>query len=356
MSKIPSALRLLVLILSVTALLLPPFLAPALAEPPVKRIGYLEAGPYWVYKNIWNAFVNAMNEYDDMRCTFPQDARFSPGWDPDGTRGLPEKARELMGRKDLDLVVGMGTAAVKALLAANDGRLPILGMGMADPVAAGVVASADDSGTDNFTCRVSVDRLSSMFRAFHDVVRFKKLGIMYHDSLEGRTYTALDDAIAIASEMGFSLVIHDGLSAEESVQECRKGLEDLRQRGMDAFFVAPLNCFELDSDGLMPLLQTLMEWKIPTFSRGGSEHVKAGALMGVSTWDFDPVGTSLAEQAHAILDGAKPRSLPMRERFEPSIALNLAVAKIIDFHFPFELLVAADELLETITPPGPPAH
>ena len=103
---------------------------------------------------------------------------------------------------------------------------------MADPVAAGVVKSAQDSGVDNFTCRVEVDRWSSMFRVFYDVVRFHKMGIMFQNSQEGRVYAALGDAQAIASELGFSLVLYDGLSSAESAEECRKGLDDLRKQGM----------------------------------------------------------------------------------------------------------------------------
>ena len=323
----------------------------AQVTPQIKRIGYLEAGPFWLFDNTWSAFREGMEHYDDMRCEFPQDARFSPGWDPKQMQLLPELARQLLQRKDLDLVVGMGTAAVKALLAVNNGRLPILGMGMADPIAAGVVKSAHDSGVDNFTCRVTVDRWPSMFRVFYDVVRFHKLGIMYQDNAEGRVYAALDDARAIASELGFSLVLYNGLSSAESTEECRKGLNELHKQGMDAFFIGPLNCFDIGGDGIGPLLQTLTQWKIPTFARDGSEYVKAGALMGFSTWNFGPSGRALAKQAHEILDGALPRSLAMLDRSEPSIALNLAVAKAIGFDFPFDVLVTADELHETIAPP-----
>lgn len=328
----------------------------ASAEPPVKRIGYLEAGPFWLFDSTWSAFRDAMAKHDDMRYEFPADARFSPGWSPESMQRLPELARQLLRRKDLDMVVGMGTAAVKALLTANDGRLPILGMGMADPVAAGVVKSADDSGVDNFTCRVAVDRWSSMFRVFYDVVHFRKLGIMFQNNREGRVYAALGDAQSIASELGFSLVLYDGLSSSESVEECRRGLDDLRRQGMEAFFIGPLNCFDIGGDGVNSLLQQLTDWKIPTFARDGSEYVKAGALMGFSTWNFAPSGISLAEQAHAILNGARPRSLPMRDQSEPSIALNLAVARAIGFDFPFDILVTADELHETITRPQPGAR
>ena len=90
--------------------------SPAIANPPVKRIGYLEAGPFWLFDNTWSAFRDGMGKYDDLRCEYPADARLSPGWQPEQMRRLPELAKQLLQRKDLDLVVGMGTAAVKACL------------------------------------------------------------------------------------------------------------------------------------------------------------------------------------------------------------------------------------------------
>lgn len=326
--------------------------AVARAEVPVKRIGYLEAGPFWLFDNTWTAFQASLGRYEDFRYVFPADARISPGWEPAQMQTLADHARRLMARDDLDLVVGMGTAAVRALLNANTGRTPILGMGMADPIAAKVVASAEDSGVDNFTCPVTVDRWPSMFRVFYDVVRFRKLGIMYADTVDGRVYASLDAAEAIAEELGFSLVRYGGLSSAESPEECVKGLDALHAQGVDAFFIGPLNCFDINGKALSPLLNRLAAWKIPTFARDGSDYVKAGALMGFSTWNFAPTGEFLAAQGHAILAGARPRSLSMIDRVEPSIALNLAVAKAIGFEFPFDVLVAADELYETVTPPS----
>jgi len=266
---------------------------------------------------------------------------------------LPVVAAELMQREDLDLVVGMGTAAVKALLAANNGRTPILGMGMADPVAAGIVRDITDSGVDNFTCQVVADRWTTMFRVFHDVVRFKKLGILYQDTPDGRVYAALDDVRAVAPELGFEIAGYGGLSTAETDDECRQGLHKLREEGMDAFFIGPLNCFDWDSNDVGALLEMLNDWKIPTFARDGSDFVKAGALMGFSTWNFGPTGEFLANQAVAVLTGSTPRSVPMLDRMEPTIAINFETAAKIGFHFPLDVLVVSDEIFERTIPPAP---
>lgn len=339
-----SILRVLILVPGVIFTL---SFAPALAQdPPVKRIGYLEAGRFWLFDRTFAAFQQALADRPEVGVAYPPDAHHSPGWEPENMARLPELAEKLMRRGDLDLVVGMGTAAVKALLAQNNGHTPILGMGMADPVAAGVVRGVVDSGVDNFTCQVIADRWTSMFRVFNDVVRFRKLGILYQNTPEGRVYAALDDARSVASELGFDVLAFGRLSSAETDDECRQGLARLREEGMDAFFIGPLNCFDRETNDVGALLQLLNDWKIPTFARDGSEFVAAGALMGFSTWNFGPTGQFLANQAVAVLNGAKPRSVPMLDRVEPTIAINLETAVRIGFPFPLDVLVVADEIFE----------
>lgn len=233
-------LRILLLLLCLFVTL-PLASAPA-QDTPLKRIGYLEAGRFWLFDRTFDAFQQALAGHPGIRVAYPADAHFSPGWEPENMARLPELADNLMQRDDLDLVVGMGTAAVKALLARNNGHTPILGMGMADPVAAGVVRSVTDSGADNFTCHVVADRWATMFRVFHDVVHFRKLGVLYQDTPEGRVYSALNDAQSVASELGFEVVPYGRLSSAETDDECRQGLAWLRDKGMDAFFIGPLNC------------------------------------------------------------------------------------------------------------------
>ncbi len=318
---------------------------------PVKRIAYLEAGPFWLYDRTWKAFRTALGTRSVLRCVYPEDAHVSPGWDTDGMRRLPEAAARLMARDDIDLVVGMGTAAVRALLAANNGRTPILGMGMSDPIAAGVVRNERDSGTANFTCRIVKDRWTTMYRVFHDIVRFHTLGVMYQDSQDGRVYATLDEARAVSAELGFRLVEYGKLSSAETVEECLAGLDALKAQGMDAFFIGPLNCFDWQASDVNRLMEKLNAWQVPTFARDGSDYVKGGALLGFSTWNFAPTGEFLARQAHAMLLGAPAETIAMVDRAESSIALNLATAKRIGFAFPLDVLVVADELFESVTLP-----
>lgn len=88
--------------------------SPSLASPPVKRIGYLEAGPFWLFDNTWNAFRDGMGKYDDLRYGHPgrcpPEPRLATRADapPAGT-GKTAFCK----RKDLDLCGGHGHGSRK---------------------------------------------------------------------------------------------------------------------------------------------------------------------------------------------------------------------------------------------------
>ena len=168
------------------------------------RIGYLEAGPYWIYEATFKAFKKSLQEkgWGD-RVEFPGDAHFSPGWGDEHVAEYKERARELMEREDIDFIVSMGTAATTAILKVNNGKKPILAMGVADPITSGFIKNIHDSGIDNFTIRVVPNRWKIMFEIFYDVVHFKKLGIMYVNTESGRAYGNVKDAREVAKEKGF---------------------------------------------------------------------------------------------------------------------------------------------------------
>ncbi|HSM73359.1 MAG TPA: hypothetical protein VK852_01935, partial [Desulfobacterales bacterium] len=214
---------------------------PAAPAERVYRVGYLEGGVYWTYSQTLAALRLELRQRGwGPRIAYPGDAHFSPGWEAEQEAELARCARDLMARGDLDLILAAGSAATAALLAANNGRTPIVAMAVADPVRSGFVVSETDSGIDNFTVRIVPGRYRRMFEIFHAEVGFEKLGLMYHDSENGHRYANLDDARAVAGERGFAILTHPGLSRAETTAECLAGIRSLIARGMDAFLIHPL--------------------------------------------------------------------------------------------------------------------
>lgn len=314
-----------------------------------KRIGYIEAGPFWVYTHTLAAFKQSMLKHKEFAEEFPPELHISLGWDK-GQEEMDAAVKALMERDDVDLILGAGVSACRTLRTKGNGKIPVIGMGMSDPLLAGVIASPDDSGADNFTCEVVVDRWKQMFRVFHDVVGFKKLGVLYSNLLEGVIDSGLSDAMEVGRERGYEVVAHK--MPDEGTESCFDGLRVLYEAGIDAFFLGPLSCFDWESADPIPLLERLgREYQLPTFARDGSIFVQGGALMGFATWDFDKIGERLAERATAIFQGVVPRTLPMRVRMEPIISINLQTAREIGFDFPFEVIIAADDIYVTTNRP-----
>lgn len=322
---------------------------------PVKkyRIGYIEANSFWVFPEIMTATKKSLDKMGWLnRIEFPEDAQISTGWGtPETEKILADKAAELMARKDLDMIISAGTPPTGALLKANNGKTPIFAIGVSDPIRSKFVVSAKDSGIDNFTARVVPDRFTQMFTIFHDVVRFKKLGLIYSDSENGRVFSNVEDARKIAQELGFQVIEYNKQKDTDKAKECMEGINWLIQQGIDAFFQPAITCFDWRKSDVKRLMDTLTEHKIPVFAREGTLYVKAGALMGFSSIDFAPRGDFNANKIIRIFQGEKPRSLPMVDGTPPKISFNIRVAEKIGFNPPFDILGASDEIFKEITLP-----
>lgn len=312
-------------------------------------IGSLEGGQFWLFSQTLTTvkeFLDAEQWSDNI--SFPADAQRSSGWDQPDL--LKQEAQALMSRDDLDLIIAMGTDATRALLEANNHQTPIVAMAVSDPIGSQFIASAEDSGIDNFTVRLDLDRFPRMFEIFHQVVEFERLGLIFPDTHSGHQFTNLEEARSIAAQRGFEIIEYSDLT-DESIQDCRAGLEYLIQQGIDAFFIPSLVCFDWQQSDVDVLLSDLRDAGIATFARNGSQDVMGGALMGFSTVDFSRRGQFLAQMIIDILQGATPRSLNMVDTGIPKISFNLAVAHEIGFNPPFDILAATDELYQEIILP-----
>ncbi|MDM8544668.1 ABC transporter substrate binding protein [Desulfococcaceae bacterium HSG9] len=326
---------------------------PAIAESKY-RIGYIEGGPFWLYLEIMDKMKENLEEMGwGHKIEFPADLHFSPGWA--NKTELQTIAQEMMKRKNIDLIIAGGTGATAALLKFNNKRTPLMSIAVADPIRSGFVVDEKDSGIDNYTTRVDPQAYQRMFRIFHDVVGFKKLGIMYSDLPNGRTIANVDDAYKVAKKRDFEIIeyVYDTKRAKTEKPEDigLEGLQKLVDKGMDAFFIPALTCFDWTKSDVRKLMDFLIQHKIPTFARNGVKEVKAGALMGFSSMVMDLRGKFFADKVIRILKSEQPRSLPMEDNAVPKISINLSVATQIGFDPSVEILGASDEIFNKVTLP-----
>ena len=131
---------------------------------------------------------------------------FSAQWDQNHREREKRAVIQLLNRSEnIDLIFAMGTWAGEDL-ANGEHNTPTFVISASDPVKSGIIKSAENSGHDHLFARVSPQRYEKQIRLFHELVKFKKLGVAYENTKNGRTYAALDSVEKVAKERDFELV------------------------------------------------------------------------------------------------------------------------------------------------------
>lgn len=252
-------------------------------------------------------------------------------------------------QKDIDLIIAMGTAAGLDV-ANNEHHTPTVIGSVADPVVSKIIKSANDSGFDHIMARVDPDRYERQINVFYEIIGFKRLGVVYEDSAEGRAIAALESVNKIAKQKNFTVVTCHAPFASPELQKGAKDLvpcyEELSKK-VDALYIT--NKSSLTTSNIQSLLKILEPHKIATFAQMGSDMVKRGVLLSIAAPPrFRAVGMFYAQSIAKIFNGASPRKLPQEFQGSPRIAINLAAAKKIGFDPAVDILGAADEIYEEI--------
>lgn len=304
-------------------------------ELPVNRDHDTQALWSWLINNVKSNYIE-----------FVADAYYNANWDSNQRTVIRKNIIDrLNNKKDIDLIIAMGTWAGKDL-ATKEHATPTMVMSTTDPLKAGIIASNEDSGLDHVFARVDPGRWERQIRIFHKLIGFKKLGIAYENSNLGRSYAAIDIVDKIAKEKGFEVIkcftqddIPDSDVASASVIKC---FEDLASQ-VDALYVVIQS--GINAKSIPKLVSIANKYRIPTFSQQGSDEVRYGFLMSIAReGGFAPVGRFLAISMAKIFNGAKPRQLTQVFEEAPAIAINLKTAETIGLYLHAEVLAAADEI------------
>lgn len=301
-------------------------------------------------KELWNWLSHsAKSKYIE----FVDNAYYSANWDEDTRKKLvSDLLKRLNEKKDIDLVIAMGTWAGKDL-ATNKHSVSTMVMSASDPVAAGIIKSAEDSGYDHVHAQIDPNLYARQLRIFHEIIGFKKLGIAYENSIAGKSYAQIDVADKIGKERGFTIShcytqsdIADSDLAAQTVIKCFNELV----KNCDAIYVTQQG--GVNSKSIPELVKIANDNRIPTFSQSGSDEVKYGFLLSISHSGYKYLGEFNANVLAKILNGAKPNQLNQIFEDPPKIAINLKTAEIVGFDPPVVILGAADEIYKEIVTPS----
>jgi ABC-type uncharacterized transport system substrate-binding protein len=292
----------------------------------------------WLSRNIQSKFIE-----------FVDDAHYTCHWDDHNADTRTEHLiTRLNTEKDIDMIIAMGTMAGQKL--SNDRhKTPVIVVNATDAVGAKIIKSVEDSGYDHVNAHVDPFRYERQIKLFHDIIGFKKLGMIYEDTVAGRSYAALEDVEKVSIEREFDIVScyakadnPDFDLAEKDYLRCLNKIS----LEVDAMYITGSN--GVTESSRTKIIKILNKNKIPSFSQTGSFEVKDGILLSISQESYKYVGIFHAETMAKIFNGALPRQLTQIFEEPPKIAINLKTAEIISYDPPVDILAAADEIFQSI--------
>jgi putative ABC transport system substrate-binding protein len=309
-----------------------PFAANAQQVGKVPTIGLLGANNA-ATQSLWTAaFVQRLHELGWIEGrTIAIEYRWAEG----RSQRAAELAAELVHRK-VDIMVMNGTPQVLAARQATS-TIPVVFVGLGDPVGTGVVASLARPGSNLTGLSLQqADTATKRLELLREVVPgLRRLAILAH---VGSPAAVLDmgEVQAAAGALGFEVVALEIRQAADIAP----AVETIKGRA-DALYVAaaPLlttNRVRINTLALaarLPTMHSFQEW------------VEAAGLMSYGA-NFPDLFRRAADLVDKILRGAKPADIPVEQPTKFDLVINLTTAKALGLDVPATLLARADEVIE----------
>lgn len=343
------------------------------SDPGKWRIAYYEGGGYVDYTYSMGAIIKGLMAYgwikktdlpdicgdvekpywkwlatqaQSSRLSFREQDAFSAQWSPGQRESVKKKVLTLLNSTKVDLIIAMGTWAGQDL-ATPAHRVPTIVTSTSNPIQAGIIKSAGDSGLDHVTARVDPNRYLRQIRMFHRIAGFKKLGVVYEDSEDGRLYAAANELEQVAKERGFELVrcffLDHTRDRKTAGRQCLECMAQVTEKA-DAIYLPAMLAID---EQIHSIVKMLKEKRIPSFSMNGSNNVAKGILLSVSTDEGHRTqGLYEAKKIIDILSGARPRDLNQISPDPLDPAVNMDTARAIEFEIPSGILRIAKKFYD----------
>jgi len=283
-----------------------------------------------------------------------QNISFSPeSYQLMSIKNRDETVRRVVSRNELDMIWGFGTWAGKGLRdLPDDFTTPCVIMAVSSPIKSGILDNTLDSGRNNITGRVDLNRFKRQIRFFHDMTGFLSLGVVYAgEDPTAALYSAIPDIHDVRKTGGknsFNLILSTDVPASGDMKIInQKFIENVSLiiDDIDSFYLTLQN--GINKETLPKLVKIFNDHKIPTFYMGGSDFVRKGVLLSFTN-DYLSIGDFNSKKIIKIFKGAKPRDLELVFESSPRIAINLETAEIVGYEPPVDVLKIADEIFAKI--------
>ena len=256
-------------------------------------------------------------------------------WAEGSAEMLPELASQLVGLK-LDVIFAPGPQATLAAKKVS-ATIPIVFVGIGDPVSTGVVASlarpgGNITGISNLARDLTGKRLELLKES---APRISLVAVLWNGTSQGNP--------GVLKE------------AEVAARALKLTLHPLEVRGADDVDGALQAAIKARANALMPLpdpfinshIKRIIEFaakhQLPAIYPS-SEFVDAGGLMSYAP-NFADMYRRAATYVDKILKGAKPDEIPVEQPTKFEIVINLKTAKALGTQLPQSIIVRADKVI-----------
>jgi ABC-type uncharacterized transport system substrate-binding protein len=298
------------------------------AVPVIGFLGLASPGPY---RSAVAAFLQGLHETGYVE---GQNVAIEYRWAENRFERLAALAADLVDHKVDVIVTSGGTPPALAAKGATS-SIPIVFSG-SDPVESGLVASlAQPSG--NLTGISSLDLYPKRFEILSELVPGAKLIALLVNPNNAFAERIITSAQEAARTKGMQLqVLKAGTETEIDA-----AFTALTQMHVDGLIQPSDGLFNSRREQLVMLalhhaVPTIYDWR---------EFAAAGGLISYGS-SFTGVYRQIGLYAGKILNGAKPRDLPIQQPTKFELVVNLKTAKALGLTIPLPLLGRADEVIE----------
>lgn len=287
---------------------------------------------------------------------FQEDGFHSAGWDPE-MRRLHKEAilRRIREKGDVDLILALGTWA-GVDMATDDHQTPVMVLSTSDAYAAGIIKTPTASGRAHVYAVIAPDWLPRQIFFYHRLFHFKRLGVTYDDSADGRNAVGLHMLHRLSGLLDFILVeCADKLDIPDQKESCRRLLacHETLAASVDGMYITAGNA--LLPENIPGLTAPFTRRGIPTFAQSAPGGVARGILLDISQSIPESEGRFAASALVQIMNGVQPDQAAHLFEGDITISLNLSTARAIGWKPPFSLLQALDAVYLNQEPEKPNA-
>jgi ABC-type uncharacterized transport system substrate-binding protein len=298
---------------------------PAAAK--IARVGIIDDGPDW---EAFRQELRELNYVEGRNIAF--DYRRADGM-PDR---LGAAARELA-QLPVDIIAAYGTPAAQAAQQASK-SIPVVAIGVGDPVAAGLVANfAHPGGNITGNTILGPDIVTKRLQVLRDAIpNAKRLALLWNPN-NVSTVAMVDEMWRTTPFFGMSLTPFEARSADDFPQV----FAAMASSRPDVVLTTGDSLHQMH---MAEVIDFLLKNRIAGMFQLRRNVVEGGLMSyGTSLADLFRRGARYVDK---ILHGAKPGELPIEQPVSFGLVVNLKTARAIGLELSAALLARADEVIE----------